>query len=180
MQIKVATNNNIKVLAVKETIKDYPVFKEAVVSKKNISSGVSNQPKSMEETIQGAVNRASKVYKNCTYSFGLESGLMKVPQTKSGYMNICACVIFDGRKHHLGLGSAFEYPIEVTRLVFNEGLDINQAFYKTGLTQNPEIGSHKGAIGILTNGRVNRKDLSVQAIKMALIHLEFKALYSIN
>ena len=97
---------------------------------------------------------------------------MKIPNTKTDYMNVCVCVIFDGKENHIGLSSAFEYPKEVTKLVFKEGLDINQAFYKVGLTKNQKVGSSEGAIGILTKGRVPRKEHPKQAISMALIHLE--------
>ncbi len=131
----------------------------------------------MNETIQGAMNRATNAFSDCQYSFGLESGLMKVSHTKTGYMDFCACAIYDGKNHHLGLSSAFEYPLEVTQLVFKKGLDINQAFYKTGLTKDPKVGSAGGAIGILTKGRLLRKDYTKQAITMALIHLENKKIF---
>ena len=57
------------------------------------------------------------------------------------------------------------------------GITANDAFYKLGLTENKKIGSAEGAIGLLTNGRVTRKDYTKQAVHMALIHLENKELY---
>ena len=128
MIIRVASKNQEKVKAVSETIMNYDFIKDAEVNSKEVSSEVSEQPKSMEETIQGALNRAKNVCEDCDLSFGLEDGLIEVPKTQSGFMNICACAIYDGKKFHLGLSSAFEYPPEVTRLVFEKGYDINEAY----------------------------------------------------
>ncbi|MCB9820728.1 inosine/xanthosine triphosphatase [Candidatus Nomurabacteria bacterium] len=172
MRIKVGSQNDVKVGAVREAIRDYNFLSNAEVSGLEVSSEISEQPKSLDETIRGAMNRARNAFQNCDYSFGLEDGLMKVPNTKTDYMNVCACAIYDGQNYHVGLSSAFEYPYDVTRLVFDEGLDINQAFHRVGLTENPKVGSAEGAIGILTHGRLLRKEYTKQAITMALIHVE--------
>ena len=47
-----------------------------------------------------------------------------------------------------------------------------QEFFKLGITKNPQIGSEEGAIGIVTKGRLDRKEYTKQALRMALIHLE--------
>lgn len=172
MKINVGSQNNVKVNAVREIIRDYNFLSNADVSGIKVNSEVSDQPKSIDETIRGAINRARNAFQNCNYSFGLEDGLMQVPNTKTNYMNICACAIYDGQNYHIGLSSAFEYPYDVTKLVFDEGLDINQAFHKVGLTKNPKVGSAEGAIGILTHGRLPRKEHNKQAITMALIYVE--------
>src|SRR3989338_4699185 len=158
MKINIGSINTVKVGAVSEIIQDYPHLSDAVLRELQTDSGVSVQPKSLEETIQGAMNRAKNVFDDCDYSIGIESGLMHVPNTKTGYMNVCVCVIFDGKEFHIGLGPAFEYPGDVTRLVFEEGLDIDQAFFKAGLTDNQDIGSAEGVIGSLTKGRITRKE----------------------
>jgi non-canonical (house-cleaning) NTP pyrophosphatase len=40
------------------------------------------------------------------------------------------------------------------------------------MTTNENIGSEEGAIGILTKGRMTRKEYTKQALRTALIHLE--------
>ena len=172
------SKNKVKIEAVSEILKDYPDFKNAEIFSKEADSEVSHQPKSLEETIEGAIKRAKNSFSNCNYSFGLESGLMKVPETKTGYMDVCVCSIYDGEHYNLGLSSAFEFPKKVIDLIFGRSMnDANQAFYNTGLTQDKKIGSSEGAIGMLTKGRVTRKDYTKQAIYMALIHLENSGLY---
>jgi len=105
---------------------------------------------------------------------------MVVPHTKTGFMDFCACSIYDGNETKLGLSSVFEFPVEVTRLVIEENMDINEAFFNSGLTDNKKIGSTSGGgIGFLTNGRVTREDYTKQAIRMALIQLEYPSLYEI-
>lgn len=172
MILKVATKNPAKVLAVEEIIKDYPHLAMASVISEEVASGVSDQPLSLEETIKGAMNRASVVYKDCDFSFGIESGLMAVPHTKTGYMDVCACVIFDGAEYHLGLSSAWEAPKKVAEYMFNEGLDMNQAALKAGLTKNSKVGSAEGLVGIMTKGRLVRKEYTKEAIRTALIHID--------
>ena len=177
MKINIASNNPVKVEAVKEIIRSYDFLKNAEVKGLNVDSEVSEQPKSLEETVQGAINRAKSAFNNCIYSFGIESGLMRVPQTKTGKMDFCVCAIYDGKQHHLGLSCAFEFPIKVTQMIHEFGIDANEAFYRCGLTQDKKIGYSEGTIGILTRGRMNRKDYTKQAIQMALIHLENSHLY---
>ncbi len=180
MKVNVGSTNEVKVKAVIETIKDYNLFINSEVNSVNVKSEVSEQPISLDETIKGAMNRAKNAFQNCDYSLGIESGLMKVPNTKTGYMDVCVCAIFDGKNFHIGLSSAFEYPTNVVKFIFEEGMDATQAFNKIGLTKNPKIGSSEGAIGILTKGRLIRKEFTKQAIVNALIHLEFPELFYIR
>jgi len=180
MKISIGSKTTVKVNALKEILKEYPDFKNAEVVSIDTDSKVSEQPKTLEETMQGAINRAKAAFQNSKgvdFSFGVEAGLSKIPNTKTGYMNLTVCVIFDGKDIHVGLSSGFEYPIKVTELVFKEGLDINQAFHKVGLTKDPKIGSSSGAIGFLTKNRLPRKEYVKESIRTALIHLENKEHY---
>ena len=113
MIINIGSKNLIKVEAVQEILKNYSHLKMAEIIATESESGVNNQPKSLEETIKGAMNRAKNSFNNCTYSFGIESGLMTVPHTKTGYMDVCVCAIFDGKEYYLGLSSAWEPPKKI-------------------------------------------------------------------
>ncbi|HEY4499651.1 MAG TPA: inosine/xanthosine triphosphatase [Candidatus Paceibacterota bacterium] len=177
MKINVGSKNNIKVSAVKEALDLYQDFKNAAVEGMSIQSAVSEQPKSMEETVRGALHRAKIVFQNCDYSFGIESGLMQVPNTKTGYMDFTVCAIYDGQRFHLGLSPALECPPIVIQRVFADNLDLDGALHQSGITQNQDIGSAEGMIGLLTKGRITRKDYTKQAIMMAMIHLENKEYY---
>ena len=171
-KIKLASQNPVKLEALREILQDYPHLKNAEIVAVESLSEVSEQPKSLEETIRGATNRARNAYSGCDYSFGIESGLMEVPYSKSGYMDVCVCAIFDGKEYHLGLSSAWEAPKRVTEYMIEDGLDMNDAAYKAGLTENPKVGAAEGLVGIVTGGRLTRKEYTKEAIRTALIHLE--------
>jgi len=173
MLIKVGSKNQAKVSAVAELLREYPHLSHADVAGVASSSDISDQPLSLEETVRGAMNRARNCFLECNYSVGIESGLMTVPGSKSGYMDVCVAAIYDGKEFHLGLSSAWEFPdTKVMDLIVKGGLDMSQAINKAGMTNNAKIGAAEGAIGILTKGRIDRKEYTKQALRVALIHLE--------
>jgi len=178
MIINIASKNPVKIDAFRDVLSEYTLLADCEIYSYNAKSGVSEQPKSLDEIIKGAINRAQSAFNGCKYSVGLESGLTEVPHTKTGFMELCACVIYDGKTNHLGLSCAFEVPIEIIKRIKEESLDLNEASYRTGITKDRKIGSSDGIIGLLTKGRVTRKEYTKQAIKMALIHLENEALYT--
>ena len=175
MKINIGSINEVKVSALRELLPDYSDFVTAEVQAVKVPSEVSHQPASLDETIQGAMNRARNAFQECDYSFGIESGLMAVPHTKTGYMDFTACAIYDGQEFHLGFSPVIECPEEVMRLVLDKGMNFNQAFYSVGLTDNPEIGSSEGGmVGLLTKGRLTRKEYTKLAITTAMVHLDNK------
>ncbi|MDP3999017.1 MAG: inosine/xanthosine triphosphatase [bacterium] len=171
MKVKVGSTNNAKVSAVKEILVSYKDFAQAEVLGVKTESGVSDQPKSLEETLTGAMNRAKSAFLDCDYSFGIESGLMAVPFTKTGYMDFTACAIYNGKIFHLGLSPAIECPEKLMHYVLNENLNFNQACFKAGLTEDREIGSKEGMLSLITHGRINRKEYVRQAVIMAMAKL---------
>ena len=172
MIINIASHNPTKIDALREIIRDYDNLNLAAVIDVDGFSRVSEQPITLEETILGAINRAREAFKDCDYSVGLESGLMAVPYTQSGYMDVCACAIFDGHNYYLGLSSAWEPPAKIVQYIIQEGLDMNEAAFKAGLTPNKKVGSAEGLVGIVTKGKLSRKEYTKEAIRMALIHLD--------
>jgi inosine/xanthosine triphosphatase len=173
MKIAVGSKNPAKVMAVQETIAEYPHLAAAEIVSIATRSGVADQPLSLKESIEGAVNRAKAVKGDADFGIGIESGLMEVPYTKGGFMDVCAVAVYDGAEFHIGLSSAWEFPNpETTRMIVEGGLNMSEAINAMGLTNDPKIGEAQGAIGILTKGRVDRKEYTKQALKMALIHID--------
>ncbi len=170
--LKIGSQNPVKVGALREIISDYPQLANLNVEAVDVSSGVYKQPRSLEETINGAINRARQAFVGCCYSFGIEFGLMSVPHTKTGHMDVCVCAIFDGKDFHLGLSSAWETPETVAKYMLSDGLDMNEAAYKAGLSDDPKVGYAGGLVGIMTKGRITRKEYTKEAIRMALIHID--------
>jgi inosine/xanthosine triphosphatase len=185
MKINIGTKNKIKIGALRETIAGYDFLAAAIVESVECGSAVSDQPKSLEETVCGAKNRARSAFNEGRealsaaqgdLSAGIEDGLMPVPGSLTGFMNLCVCAFYDGKRYYLGTSAGFEYPPLAIDLV-KKGKDINQAFYELGLTDDPKVGSARGAIGILTKNRWCRKDTVKQSIVAALIQLDNKTIY---
>lgn len=172
MNINVGSTNETKLQAVREVIAMYSFLTEANVVSVKVPSGVSEQPKSLKETVTGAMNRARKAFRDCSYSIGLESGLMYVPYVKAGYVDIGVCVIYDGKELYHGLSPAFEPPKSVVKYVLIDKLDLNQAAYRAGLTKDLKIGAGEGLTGLLTKGRIPRIDQLKPAIIYAMIGVE--------
>lgn len=176
MKVNVGSKNPTKIEGVKNLIVGHPLFKNADVSGVDVQIEEFGHPKTLEETIQGAKARAYACLLDGNYGFGIESGLMSVPETKSGFMETTVCAIYDGKNYHLGIGPAFEWPKEMVDLILS-GLDGSQAFKQLGLTTDEKVGTQNGGIHVLTKGKINRTKLNELAVMMALIHLENTEFY---
>lgn len=175
MIIAVGSTNAAKVKAVEEIIQDYPMLARATVQSFSVASEIPEQPMSLEEIIKGAKNRARNAFEaceSCRYSFGIESGLFEAPGTQTGYLEACICCIYDGVKDHIGLSCGFEIPPKILDLVLNEKKDLTQACNAVGVSTNTKLGAAEGLIGILTKGRIDRKEYTKQCLVTALIQLE--------
>lgn len=172
MKVGVGSKNKTKVNAVAEVLRDHPMFGVADVEGVGVKIEQFGHPKNLNEIVAGAVDRAKQAHAGRDYGFGIESGLMEVPQTKSGYMEVAVCAIFDGKQIHMGLSPAFEWPKKVLDGILNRGLDGSQAMKEAGFTHHEKVGEHEGFVGVFTKGRTNRTEYNKSAIVMALMHLE--------
>lgn len=176
MKIAVGTKNNAKVEAVKEITEEYNFLNNSEVISVKADSLVSDQPKNFDEIITGAKNRAKTAFLGEGISFGIESGITPVPQTKSGYLEFTCCVIFDGKEFHIGVSNGWDMPLKLKEYI-DQGFDMTQASLKAGFSKKANLGDEEGIIGVLTKGKINRKDYTKNAIRMALIHLQNKEHY---
>ena len=179
--IAVGSSNPVKLQAIETVLQDYPQLEEASIHSYNVSTDVSDQPMTLNETIRGAKNRAKKSFEacgNCKFGIGIESGLMVVKEAKSGYMEFTVCSIYDGKNFYLGHSSAYEMPKNIIDLVVKENMNMAEACFYAGLTDDTKLGEKEGDIGILSKGRVTRQLQSEQALIVALIQLENNELYA--
>jgi len=181
MKINIGSKNQTKITAVKDAVKLYPdLFDNPEIIGMDANVDLYGHPKNLQETISGAVKRAREAFIDCDYSFGLEGGLIEVPMSKSGFMEVGACAVYDGKNFYLGLSPAFEWPKEVTELIVANKADASQAFKQLGLTEHNKLGAVEGGIvGFLTKGKLTRENFTKYSIIMALVHLENKNLYGI-
>jgi inosine/xanthosine triphosphatase len=181
MRIAIGTKNSAKVQALEETLKGYPIFENGVqIFPFSVPSEVSNQPLSIEETILGAKNRAKNSFiacDSCSYGFGIESGLIEAPGATTGFLHVTVCSIYNGADYYVGLSTGFEVPPAILSMVKDEKMALCDACLQSKITTNTSIGSQEGLVGILTNGRLDRKTYSKQAITSALVQLEYASWY---
>lgn len=173
--IAVGSTNQVKVQAVEELVKEYPDLAGLPVKAVSVPSGVADQPMSLEEIITGAKNRAKNAFAacpDCLYSFGIESGLFQVSSVETGFLEASFCCIYDGKNSYVGMSCGFEVPKKILNFVLEKKMDLSQACYHSGITNNTSLGSAEGLIGLLTKGRVNRKEYTRQSIVTALMQVE--------
>jgi len=161
LDVSVGSMNRVKVEAVRNVMER--IYGDVRVTPVNVPSGVPDQPFE-DETEQGAENRARVALGDHDLSVGIEAGVF---EQHDGLYDIQKCCIIDsdGRISR-GQGSGFRYPDEVADLV-RCGHTVGDAF--RALYGKSEIGKNGGAIGMLSNGLLDRESLTEQAVLAAMI-----------
>jgi len=178
MKINVGSKNAIKIKSVEDTFALYPhLFPELEVVGVDVNVELYGHPKSLSETVDGAIARAKEAFVDCDFSVGLEGGLLQVPHTKTGHVETSVCAIYDGKNIHLGLGPSFEFPKKVTEFIVEGRGDASQGMKKFGFVEHEKIGTAEGAVSFLTGGKMTRSDQTKYSILMALVHLEHPEAY---
>ncbi len=174
MKINIGSKNPVKIEAVKEAFSLF--FDNVNVEGFSVNSGVSPQPKSLNEMLKGAKNRAINCFNNCDYGIGLESGIFPVEGSLTNYLNVCCCAIYDGKEIvGVGLSPGFEYPKFVIKRIFQEELETGKIF--DGLLNEENLNQKQGIVGVLAHNKYSRKDFTKAGIIMALYPLLNKELY---
>ena len=176
MKVIVGSQNPVKVRAVQTAFEK--MFPEMTFTFEGCAaaSGVSDQPMGMEETLQGALNRAEdcrRAYPDADYFCGLESGII---EESDGSMATTAWVVVMNREGYVGKGmSSLHYiPPQVAALV-QQGHELGTADDEVFKQQNSKQGG--GNIGILTKGVYTRTDKMVEATYCALVAYRNPDLY---
>lgn len=177
MRVNVGSINKTKIQAVEEILKEYENFVDAEVVGVDVVTDVFGHPIGIDKVVSGAIDRAKRGFRDCDLSFGIEGGLIAVPETQSGYMEVAACAIYDGARTALGLSPAYEWPKIISDLIVKGGLDGSQALREAGFTKEEKIGNGEGGIWIFTKGKMDRKEFNKLAVRMAFIQLENKKHY---
>lgn len=167
MKIIIASKNPVKINAALQGFK--AVFKDTEITAEGISvaSGVSDQPMSEAETMQGALNRvqvAKNEYPEADYWIGIEGGI----QTYEAKMLTFAWVYIENRDGLVGKGrsASFYLPARIVALI-KEGKELGDADDIVFGDNNSK--QKYGAVGILTKNIITRETLYVPAVTMALI-----------
>lgn len=174
MKINIGSKNPVKIESVREAFGLF--FDNVNVEGFSVNSGVSSQPKTLNEIIQGAKNRAINCFNNCDYGIGLESGIFPVEGSLTNYLNVCCCAIYNGEKIvGIGFSPGFEYPQFVIKRILQEGSETGQIFDE--ILNEENIKQKQGIVGALAHNKYSRKDFTIAGVIMALYPLLNKELY---
>lgn len=119
------------------------------------------------------MNMQQKETGTCSFGVGIEAGMYEVKEVDTGYMDASICAIYDGKNYYIGFSPSFEYP----QTVVNRVLKGEELGYMEDVFGSTAKG-RKGAIGVLTNGRVYRDELEEYAVIMALTKIVSRDIYN--
>jgi len=166
MKIAMATENPVKIRAVELALAE--AFDKEQISIESITLNLDVPEQPMGEAIAaGAMERAvaAQAHANADFGIGIEAGLMQVPGT-SRWLSVQVCVIADRTgKTSMGMGPGYELPAPILEAVF-AGESLRDAFERLLQQDDPE---RRGAVYYLSNGLIDRAELTVQGVRMALM-----------
>lgn len=165
-KVVVASKNPVKIAAalggLQRMFPDVVFTQEAV----SVPSGVADQPLSDEDTLQGAFNRvdgAFATYPEADYWMGIEGGIATINNALAAFAWV---VVRSQTQTGKARSGTFFLPQAVTELI-QQGMELGAAddivFGRTNSKQE------EGAIGLLTGGVVDRRQLYEQAVVLALV-----------
>jgi inosine/xanthosine triphosphatase len=172
--VVISSHNPVKIeAALKGFQRMFPdsVFRAVPVA---VSSDVSDQPLSDQETLTGALNRTNNAcvaIPEADFWIGIEGGVEMYDEELTAF----AWVVI---RSATGVGKArsgtFFLPHVVAELV-TQGMELGEAddivFRKSNSKQQ------SGAIGLLTENVIDRQQLYEQAVVLALVRFKNEALY---
>lgn len=166
MKVLIGTKNPGKIEGATEALKKY--FEEFEIEGIPVSSDVGDEPIN-NEIYEGARNRVNNLIKyakdnniECEYFLGIESGITNL----LGKWVIINIAVIKDRKGYESWGTSSAFPVPDKYVDEIISTDLGKVIDKIFGQNNIRIG--KGGINFLTNGVINRIDLTKEAFIMAL------------
>lgn len=176
MKVLVGSENPVKIEAVKEAFEKY--FDDVEVIGMPVESRVPPQPVN-DETFIGAQSRAihlkemnGKNNLGADYFVGIEGGIAEEFGKWFAFGAICIM----NKEGNKGTGTSphFELPKQVAEQLIS-GTELGDVIDELTSTENSK--QHSGAIGFFTNGVMDRKELYVYGLIVAMIPFLHEKLY---
>ncbi|HKM09908.1 MAG TPA: inosine/xanthosine triphosphatase [Candidatus Methanomethylophilaceae archaeon] len=161
MDLSVGSMNPVKIEAVRAVMER--IYGSVRITSVDAESDVPEQPFESDVRI-GAINRARNALGGHDMAVGIEAGVFEMEE---GLFDIQYCAVIDKDGYlTVGMGPGFAYPEKITALV-RKGKTVSEAISE--LYGDEDIGKKHGAVGMLSNGLLNRKTLTEQAVTAAMI-----------
>lgn len=161
--VAIGTKNKAKTQAIQNMVDTY--FENVKYEQYDVKSNVSEQPLTDEETRQGAINRAlnTLLESNADLSFGLEGGVREI----DGIMYCCnwgAVALKDGTVI-TSAGAEFILPEEIAHEL-RAGKELGPVM--DAYTKQKDTRHHAGAVGVFTNGLIDRTEMFEHIVKILI------------
>lgn len=155
--VVIGSTNRIKIGACRKVLEP---FGYQVIGKE-VDSMVSDQPKTDEETIQGAVQRAFNLQEGYL-RIGLEAGVTY--QSGVLYLVNWGALVDENENVFLAGGTRIPLPKVIEQLIMQDGLELSDAmeeyFHQINIKHN------EGAIGYFTSNLVVREEIFIHIVKL--------------
>lgn len=157
MNIAIGSKNPAKIQAISE------VFSTDSVSSVDVASQVSAQPLSDEETRRGAMNRAIQCVQSdaSDMGIGLEGGVMYM----EGQLYLCnwGALAIKDKEIITASGARIALPDEFDHEL-KRGMELGDLM--DVYVERKDVRKNDGAIGVLTNGLIKRKEMFVHVVRL--------------
>ncbi len=180
MKVIVGSNNPTKINAAKMAFeKVFPTESIEVIGVK-VASGIPDQPRGYNQTIEGATNRAKRALAevpDADYGVGEEGGMqeMELGNKQTQWFETGWCVVVD-KNGTVGIGSSIHMEVpEKLMKHLRKGKELGEATdieFKT-----IESGKNAGFFGLITNGHIDRTNAYADGIISALSRFLHPDLY---
>jgi len=160
MHVAVGSENPVKVAAVERCLP------AAAVTAVGVDSGVSEQPRGREETVEGARNRAVAALNDTEASLGvgIEGGVTD-RSPPAGLWLIMWAAITDGERTEYGAGPTLRLPADLADRV-RDGEELGPVLGDR--LDRTAVNEQEGAVGVFTGGTLTRAEALASAVACAL------------
>lgn len=173
-KVHIASINPVKIQATAEGFSQMFPDETFEVIPCKVNPGIAPQPMSDTETLDGAERRARalrELYPKSDFWVGIEGG---ASDDKNGMGTFAWVVILSQDQIGRGRSGEFFLPKKVAEMV-RQGMELGEADDLFFSRNNSKQGN--GAVGILTDDAVDRKNLYIPAVIFALIPFKHPDLY---
>jgi len=167
MKVVIASRNPAKLRAVREAFSLQFPGESIEYFPASVDSGVSDQPRSDDETRVGARTRArnaSQLMPDADFWVGLEGGIDQVDD----YLVAFAWMAVQGTTGRIGEARTVTLPLPpAVKALVDDGMELGEANDTVFATVNSK---HRGgAFGLLTSGIYTRESVYTEALVIALV-----------
>lgn len=160
VRVVVCSKNPVKISAVKEAFQGY--FESIEINSVKVDSFAQPFDK---QIVEGARARARTGLKdNSDFAVGLEGGILEIYGVP--YLTAFCSVINNKGEEHGGWGPLIELPNTILNKIKKEGKELGDVMDEIHNRKN--VKQQEGTMGILTKGRISRKDALKQAVILAI------------